>query len=99
PLNTAVARLRLGRVLLLEKRYREAEPELLAGYESLAKQTSASASSLKSARSDLVALYDALHQPEKATKFRTALAANESRLTNPSTAATKRDPIPRPSTP
>jgi hypothetical protein len=39
------------------------------------KQSSPPAKWLQYAREDLVAVYDALHQPEKAAKFRAEIAA------------------------
>jgi serine/threonine-protein kinase len=74
-LHAGTARIRLGHVLLREKRYADAEGESLAGYEIVMKQSSPPAKWLQSAREDLVAVYDALHQPEKAAKFRAEMAA------------------------
>jgi serine/threonine-protein kinase len=76
PLYVGIARIKLGRALVREKRYREAESETLAGYEALTRQEGTSPAWLRKAREDLVVAYDALHQPEKAAKFRTELAAN-----------------------
>jgi eukaryotic-like serine/threonine-protein kinase len=73
--NTGIARIKLGRTLLRQKRYQEAEAETLAGYETLIKQASESTSFLHAARKDLVAEYEALKQPEQAAKFRAELAA------------------------
>ena len=73
-LNTGIARLKLGRTLLRQQRHAEAETELVAGYDILTKQTSPSVSWLKAAREDLVAIYEASNQPEKAAKFRAGLA-------------------------
>ena len=69
-LNTGVAQLRLGRTLLRERRYSEAESHLLAGYEIIGRQTSPSVSWLQTARQDLVTLYDESGHPEKAARFR-----------------------------
>ena len=71
--NTGIARIKLGRTLLREKRYKEAAAESLAGYEVLKKQTSPSTSFLRGARKDLVADYEALKEPEKAARFRAEL--------------------------
>jgi serine/threonine-protein kinase len=68
--NTGIARIKLGRTLLRAGRYAEAEQESLAGYEILAKQASPSISFLRAARADLIAAYEALQQPERATRFR-----------------------------
>ncbi len=78
-LNVGIARVRLGRALLLDKHYQDAEQESRAGYEILSKQSSAPQHWLGKARTDLAQEYDALHQPEKAAKFR-ADAAEEARL-------------------
>ena len=72
-LNTGIGRIKLGSALVGQERYAEAEKELLAGYEILMKQTSPSVSWLKNAREDLVKLYTASNQPEKAKKFQTEL--------------------------
>jgi serine/threonine protein kinase/tetratricopeptide (TPR) repeat protein len=75
--NTGIAEIKLGRTLLRENHYKEAEAETLAGYKTLIKQTSPSTSYIRAARKDLVADYDALKQPEQAAKFRGELAAAE----------------------
>ena len=59
-----------GRALLREKRYVEAEKQLAAGYEILAKQPHPPTDRLLEARQDLVSVYDALKEPDKAAKFR-----------------------------
>jgi serine/threonine-protein kinase len=74
-LNTGIARIKLGRSILRQNRYAEAERELAAGYAIVSKQTSPTVSWLKSAREDLVVAYDALRQPEKAAKFRAEISA------------------------
>jgi len=71
-----VARVRLGRVLLRQQRFAEAETESRSGYDILKKQTNPPAIWLQNARADLAETYDALHQPEKAVKFRSELVAN-----------------------
>jgi serine/threonine-protein kinase len=68
--NTGLARIKLGRTLVQQQRYQEAEAQILAGYEIAMKQTNPSVSWLQEARKDLVAIYEALHEPEKAAKFR-----------------------------
>jgi tetratricopeptide (TPR) repeat protein len=75
--NTGIAEIKLGRTLLRENHYKEAELETLAGYKTLIKQTSPSTSYIRAARKDLVADYDALKQSEPAAKFRAELAAAE----------------------
>ena len=74
--STAIARARLGHVLVLEKQYTEAEEHLLAGYEVLTKQPGPQASRLQTARTDLATVYEALNRPDQASKFRAELAAN-----------------------
>jgi len=72
---TAIARIKLGRALLGERRYAEAQRESLAGYEILSKQASPSVSWLQNAREDLAAEYEALRQPKKAEQMRAELAS------------------------
>ncbi len=69
-LYTGIGQIKLGRALAGEKKYAEAEQHLLEGYKVLGKQTSPSASWLQSARKELVAVYEALNEPEKAAHFR-----------------------------
>lgn len=69
-LNTGIARLKLGRTLLRQKRYAEAEPEILAGYAIVNRQATPSVSFLRAAREDLVTLYEATGRPEQAAKYR-----------------------------
>lgn len=69
-LNVGIARVRLGHTLVLERRYQDSETESLAGFEILMKQPSAPGRWLQTARTDLAEDYEALHQPEKANKFR-----------------------------
>jgi|SRR5580658_331813 serine/threonine protein kinase/Tfp pilus assembly protein PilF len=80
--NLGIAHLKLGRTLLRESRYKDAEAETLTGYEILIKQSSPSTSFIHAARTDLVADYEALNQPEKAAKFRAELANAEANPPN-----------------
>ena len=73
--NTAIARVKLGRTLLREDRFAEAEAETLAGYTILQKQTEPSTSFLRAARKDLVAEYEALKRPTESARFRAELAS------------------------
>ncbi|MGH9348061.1 MAG: tetratricopeptide repeat protein [Vicinamibacterales bacterium] len=73
-LNTGIARVKLGRALVRQGRFAEAEGEILAGYDILTKQTSPTVSWLKAAREDLVEVYDALRQPDRAARYRQELA-------------------------
>ena len=72
--NVGITRIRLGGALAGQHRYAEANVESLAGYQILMKQTSPSVSWLQAARNDLVEEYNALHQPDKAARFRAELA-------------------------
>lgn len=74
-LNTGIAQIKLGQALLHQGRHREAERETLTGYGIVSTQASPSVKWLAAARADLVTLYDSLHQPDKAAKFRAELAA------------------------
>ena len=74
-LHTALAQLRLGHALLPERRYKEAEGDLWAGYEALLKQPGPQAACLQSVCKDLIALYEAVKRPDQADKFRAELAA------------------------
>jgi serine/threonine-protein kinase len=72
--NVAVGRAKLGRALLRQKRFNEAQTETLAGYEILLKKSDTANAWLKNAREDLVEEYSALNRPELAAKFRQELA-------------------------
>ena len=79
--NVGIAHTRLGRAFLRDRRYAEAEAEIRIGYDILAKQSNPPQIWLQNARTDLSEVYDALHQPDKASKFRAELAANETKAT------------------
>jgi serine/threonine-protein kinase len=68
--NVAIVKIKLGHCLLGEKRYKDAEVELLAGSEILKKQIGPSASWLVTTRKDLLAIYTALHETQKAARIR-----------------------------
>ena len=74
-LNAGIAHIKVGRALLRQRRYAEAEVESRAGYDIVRKQTSQSISFLTAARTDLVAEYEALHQSDKASAIRSEIAA------------------------
>ena len=78
-INTGIARIKLGRSLLRQNRYAEAEAETRAGYGILVKQMDLKVTWLVNARKDLVEEYDALKQPEEAAKFRAEAAALDSK--------------------
>jgi hypothetical protein len=73
-INTGIARTKLGRTLLRQQRYAEAERESRAGYEVLVKQMAPGASWLVNSRKDLIEEYDALKEPENAERFHKELA-------------------------
>jgi eukaryotic-like serine/threonine-protein kinase len=83
-LNTGIARIKLGRTLLRQNKFAEAQVESLAGYEILSKQSNPGISFLQNARTDLVAEYGALHQPEQAAKFQAELAGTADKTLNAS---------------
>ncbi len=68
-LNTGIAQIKLGRALVSQRKWRDAEPVLLAGYATVSSQTDPGVSWLVSAREDLVATYEALGRPEEAKKY------------------------------
>jgi serine/threonine-protein kinase len=74
-INLAIAHIKLGRTLLRQNRYQDAEFETRAGYEMLSKQSSPSTSFMHAARKDLAAEYAGLNEPQEATRFRAELAA------------------------
>nr|MBA2244108.1 serine/threonine protein kinase [Gemmatimonadota bacterium] len=74
-IHTAIARIKLGRVLVRQGRHREAEGHLLAGHNTLAAQAKPSVNWLRKAREDLVMVYQALGESQKAAQFQGELAA------------------------
>ncbi|MHB1328071.1 MAG: serine/threonine-protein kinase [Gemmatimonadales bacterium] len=74
-LNTGIARIKLGRALLRQNRYRDAATESLAGYDILTKQADPAVSFLRAARTDLAAAYTALGMTTEAERFRAELAS------------------------
>ncbi len=73
--NIGIAEIKLGRAILRQNRYKDAEADTLAGYDILSKQSSSSTSFIRAARKDLAAEYDGLNQPQQAARFRAELAA------------------------
>jgi hypothetical protein len=65
----------LGHVLVLERRYKDAEGPLVTGYNALTKLPGSQGNRIQNAQKDLVAVYEALNQPDKAGPFRAQLAA------------------------
>ncbi|MGA8489171.1 MAG: hypothetical protein WB711_02040 [Terriglobales bacterium] len=68
-LNVAIVRIKLGRALIPQHRYADAEIEGVADYQSLSKQSNPPANWLENARKDLVEEYSALGQPDQAAKL------------------------------
>jgi serine/threonine-protein kinase len=80
-INTGIARIKLGRTLLRQQKYAEAESQTRAGYNTLTSQMDPKVTWLKSARQDLVEEYSALHQADQAAKFRAEVAALDAKPT------------------
>jgi eukaryotic-like serine/threonine-protein kinase len=68
--NIGIAQIQLGHTLFLEQRFKDAEGPLLAGYDILIKEPGPQAARLAVGRKDLIAVYDAMKQPDKAAKFK-----------------------------
>ena len=73
-LDIGIARIKLGRSLLRQHRFPDAERESSAGLSILLAQTSPATSWVRNARSDLAAVYDSLGQQPKALAMRAAIA-------------------------
>jgi serine/threonine-protein kinase len=72
--NDAIAHVKLGRTLLSEQKFGEAEAHSLAGYNYLVKHVAPANTYLANARKDLAAIYDGLRKPEMAARFRAELS-------------------------
>lgn len=72
-INVAIAHVKLGRTLLREGRFKDAEAETAAGYGYLVKHVPPANSYLVSSRKDLAAIYDGLHNNELAERYRSEL--------------------------
>ncbi len=70
---TGLAQVRLGRALAGQQRHEDALSQTLAGYRTLRKLPSASATELQDARRELVRIYLAINQPAKGREFETEL--------------------------
>ena len=77
--NIAIAESKLGRTLVRQRRHQEAESHLLTAHDIFAKQPKSSLVWLQTAREDLIAVYDALKQPERAATIRLALDKDQAR--------------------
>jgi serine/threonine-protein kinase len=73
-LYTGIARIKLGRSLLRQRRLEDAARETRAGYDIVSAQSSPSVSWLTSARTDLVAAYEGLGRADEAARFKAELA-------------------------
>ncbi len=78
-LYTGVILLGLGKTLLAEKRFREAEPYLLNSYAILAKQGNPSLGTLHKARAALIEDYAALGKPQEAPRMKSEAVSVSSR--------------------
>jgi serine/threonine-protein kinase len=74
-LNDAVAHVKLGRALLREGRFSEAESQTMQGYNYLVKQVKPTDRFLTVSRKDLISIYEGLHDDAKASRYRSELAA------------------------
>jgi serine/threonine protein kinase/Tfp pilus assembly protein PilF len=74
-LSAAIAHLKLGRALLRQNRFAEAEPQTLTAYKYLSRQVSSTDTFLAASRKDLAAIYDGLRDKEKALHYRSELSA------------------------
>jgi serine/threonine protein kinase/Tfp pilus assembly protein PilF len=72
-----ITKIRLGGALVSEHRYPAAEVESAAGYQILLKQSNPPPNWMRSARNDLLAEYEALDEPAKASWMRTQIAISE----------------------
>jgi serine/threonine-protein kinase len=71
--NIAVTRIKLGRALIGQRRFEEAERELTPAYDTLRSQQRPPESWLRTAREELVRVYDALRRPDRAAVLRAEL--------------------------
>lgn len=81
-INTGIARIKLGRALTRQQRYREAESHLRQGYDIVAAKAEPGVSWLQSARIDLSAVYDALGQTQEAARWRAEHARHAAPASN-----------------
>jgi Tetratricopeptide repeat len=68
--NIAIAQVKLGKTLVLERRYRDAESYLVSGYQSLSKLKPPPVDRIESTRKDLMTVYEALHEPAREDQYR-----------------------------
>jgi eukaryotic-like serine/threonine-protein kinase len=72
--DTGIARVKLGRVLIRQRRFAEAETHTRAGYDILTRDSAPAARFLQDARRDLVAIYEGLGRPDQVEHFRAEIA-------------------------
>ena len=77
--NAGIARIKLGRTLLRQRRYAEAQIETRAGYDVLITQMDPKVSWLVNARKDLVEEYEALKQPGQVAKFQAEIVRTQAK--------------------
>lgn len=68
--QTGIARIELGGLLLREHRYKQAETELLAGYRIVTPGRAVELQAASDARAALISLYQTLNEPEKTARLR-----------------------------
>jgi hypothetical protein len=76
-IDNAVLQVKLGRVLMFELKYREAEQHAREGYEDLLKQGNPQLGYIHDAEGDLEITYAALKQPREAQEVREELTRAE----------------------
>ena len=74
-MSVGAVQLNLGEALLGQKRYRDAEAPIVAAHAILTNQPVAFKAKLDDSRRDLVIIYTALKEPDKAEQYRAELAA------------------------
>jgi serine/threonine-protein kinase len=75
-MNTGIARIKLGRSLIRQRRWAEGAAESEAGHDIVAKQAEPGVSFLQAARKDLAEAYTALGKPDLAARWQRAWDAN-----------------------
>jgi eukaryotic-like serine/threonine-protein kinase len=73
--NIAIAQVKLGKTLVLERRYRDAESLLESGYQILSKMKPPPVDRMESTRKDLMTVYEALHERAKEVRYRAQATA------------------------
>jgi serine/threonine-protein kinase len=76
-LNDAIGHQKLGRTLIKEGRFADAQPHALAAYNYLVKHMNPADTYLANARKDLASIYDGLRDSEKAAHYRSELTTQQ----------------------